>query len=189
MVAQRYNTRPFILRLRVWVQLVLRYIKQLSQVFKELSYQPEKSPMSYNRGRWFSMAFNCPWDECLIQLTRTQIMTKIMRCKTKNISDFMGADSAFVFTQLHPIWPTCFWVIVGWLGVGQRSVNFGRLLGIWNKKVERMVCLIQETTERIHELTAVTWAADEINNSLLATKNASLYHHSLDTPSCKNRMF
>jgi hypothetical protein len=93
----------------------------------------------------------------------------------------MTADSAFVFTQLHPIRPTCFWVIIGWLGVGQRSVNFGRLLGICNKKVERMVW----TVERFHELTAVSWAADEMNNSLLATKNASLYHLSLDTPSCK----
>jgi hypothetical protein len=51
--------------------------------------------------------------------------------------------------------------------------------------VERMVCLIQETTERIHELAAISFSADEMNNSLLATKNASLYHHSLDTPYCK----
>jgi hypothetical protein len=57
-------------------------------------------------------------------------------------------------------------VIIGWLGVGQRSVNFGRLLGIWNKKVERMVCLIQETAESIHELAAVSFSADEMNHSV-----------------------
>ncbi len=111
--------------------------------------------------------------------------SKILWLKTKNISDFVSADSASVFTQLHPIWSTCFGVIIGWLCVGKRSVNFGRLLGIWNKKVEKMVW----TVERFHEMTTLSCAADEMNHSLLATKNASLYHHSLDTPYCKNRMF
>ena len=38
-------------------------------------------------------------------------------------------------------------------------------------------------TERFHQLTTVSCKADEINRSLLATKNESTFHHSFNVPS------
>jgi len=67
------------------------------------------------------------------------------------------------------------------------AIISGRVYTNYGKNI-----LIQERAERFHELATLSCAADEMNNSLLVTKNDSLFHHSFDIPSCAgecSRMF